>query len=124
MTVNDFENMIDTVMQDIEKLRKEGIGCLYYTMDTNDKVNRWAIAFGFMPGFTDNENDDDYWRVCGKVAYQPRNSIMQCDFDVDWCVPWNEANNEADTEDIQIGSKDDIKWLISEWNRIKEERNL
>ena len=115
---------VQNVLQDIEGLRKEGTGCLYYTMDTNDKENRWAITFGFMPDFTNNENDDDYWLVCGKIAYQPRNSIMQCDFDVDWLLPWNEANNEVETEDVEITSKDDVELLLNEWKRIKKKRNL
>lgn len=124
MTVNDFENMIDTVMQDIEKLRKEDIGCLYYTMDTNDKVNRWAIVIGFFPGFTNNENDDDYYRICGEIAYQSKKSIMQCDADIDWIQPYNEKNGEVDDTNIQITSKDDLLWLAKEWTRIKAEHNL
>lgn len=124
MTVNEFENMVDTVMQDIEKLRKEKIGCLYYTLDANDKENRWAIVIGFFPGFTNNEDDDDYYRICGEIAYQSKKSIMQCDADVDWTQPYNEKTGEVDDTNIQITSKDDLLWLAKEWSRIKAEHNL
>ena len=77
--------------------------------------NRWAIVVAWMD--YDGENK---WRLFGKVAYQPINSIMQCDYDVDWFMPTTNDGEVDDTE-VAIQSEFDIDWLIGEWNRVQSE---
>lgn len=82
-----------------------------------DTENNWAIVVGFAPGFSDYENDDDYWQVCGKVAYQSKKSVMQ-EYDIDWIMPYSPYEEEKgliyDTE-IQIGNICDCQCLIKSW---------
>ena len=108
------KDAIDRIMVEVESLREMQTGCLFYNQKTNDKKNNWAIVFGFI---------DDTNNVYGKIAYQPKNSIMQCDFDVDWIMPYSEKDGVYDTE-TQIGCKDDIEYLFKEWNKIKQIYNL
>ena len=77
--------------------------------------NRWAIAIAWM----DWENTNN-WQLYGKVAYQPSNSIMQCDYDIDWMMPMADDGEIDDTE-IYVGSVNDADDLLKTWNRIKRE---
>ena len=45
----------------------------------------------------DYDNTDD-WKVYGKVAFQPDNSMMQ-EYDIDWDMPYDEGSPDVfDTE--------------------------
>ena len=75
--------------------------------------NRWAIVVAWIDW--DNTNE---WRLFGKVAYQPVNSIMQCGYDIDWLLPTNDEG-ECDNAEVAIQSEYDIDWLIGEWERVR-----
>lgn len=94
------------------------VGTLYYPFDS-DGVNEWAIVFGYMDGFTDDPKDKDYTQFCGKVAYQAYNNVMQCDYDVDWTMPYDEKTGEVDDTNIAITSPDDVKWLLDQAVRLR-----
>ena len=114
MDIERFADMADEVMKDIENLRRRGCGCIYYPFDTNDGENTWAVVFGFSGGFTENEKDADYYRVCGKVAYQPGNSVMQCDYDTDWFMPYDAGTQEVYDTNTEIVTVDDVRHLFDE----------
>lgn len=109
------KDAIDRIIVEVESLREMQTGCLYYNQKTNDKKNNWAIVFGFI---------DDTDNVYGKIAYQPKNSIMQCDFDVDWIMPYSEETGEVYDTEMPISCKADIKDLFDEWEKYKTEMNL
>lgn len=84
-------------------------GTMWYALGTiND--NKYAIVF---------TQDEEGKR--GKVAYQSVNSIMQCDYDIDWLMPYNEATGEVDDTDISIDTIEDVRWLIEQAERIVKE---
>ena len=78
----------------------------------------WAICFSWM----DYDNTGDF-KLYGKVAYQPKNSMMQCDYDIDWIFPINSNGDCDDTEIlINLSSIDsDIDYLLDNWKRIEKE---
>ncbi len=52
----------------------------------------------FCPPVTPKEADDG-WRICWKIGRQTHNNIMQCDYDVDFEMPYvTEAMAKADPE--------------------------
>ena len=86
--------------------------------------NDWAIVVAWQDGFyEENLVIKGGWDLCAKVAYQPKNSIMQCDYDVDWMMPYNERTGEIDDTDISLVLKkrdeSNFKWLIENWTRIR-----
>ena len=109
----------------MNSIRANLVSIIKNAMETNDhegtwrvplgKIgqNRWAIVVAWM-----DYDDNDKWRLYGKVAYQPVNSIMQCDYDIDWCYPTNDEGECDDTE-ISISDESDIDWLIGEWDRVR-----
>lgn len=79
---------------------------------------RWAICAVWL----DLEGKDD-WIVHAKIAYQPTNSLLQCDYDVDWTMPT--INGWVDDTELPIGATifdatdDKISYLSDEWDRIQ-----
>ena len=69
-------------------------GTYHWYLSTDDKGNDWAIVMSYMD-YDDDGNESLY----AKLAYQPSNSIMQCDYDIDWLMPYDEETGELyDTE--------------------------
>lgn len=94
-------------------------GTYYWPLGTDDNGNDWAIVLGWSDGFDERESDDctdGTWRLCAKLAYQPWNSIMQCDYDRDWLMPYNEENGEVDDNEVSIypntNLQETVDWLL------------
>ena len=88
-------------------------GTMWYVLDTIGK-NKYVIVF----------TREDDGTVFGKVAYQPVNSIMQCDYDLDWEMPYDKATGEVDDTETDISSVKDIDWLYEQAERIIKEAIL
>ena len=95
-------------------LKPNDIGTWYIELDVING-NRWAIALSWI-----NE-----YELYAKIAYQPSNSIMQCDYDIDWLMPYDEGSGCVNDTEILIHNKefDEVyaDWLLAEWERIKKE---
>ena len=77
--------------------------------------NRWAIAMSWF-----DYDGEGHYVICGKVAYQSINNIMQCDYDIDWDMPYDDVTGEVDDTEVEIEDDTDIEWLINQWERIEE----
>lgn len=94
--------------------------CTYHWyLDTDNNDNDWAIVLGWQDGYEEDEDDvcmDGTYRLCAKVAYQPSNSIMQCDYDIDWLMPYNKETGDVDDTEIPIYQDTNLKevfdWLF------------
>ena len=91
----------------------------YWILGTDESNNDWAIVLGWSDGFEADETDDcmdGTWRLCTKLACQPSNSIMQCDYDIDWVMPYNEETGETDDNELCIypdtNIEETISWLL------------
>lgn len=81
----------------LEALKTREAGCWYRVLE--DPENRypdetWALVIGWLP---DGEALDGYSAYAG-VKTQPSNSVMRCDFDVDWQSPLYADGSVDDTE--------------------------
>ena len=82
--VKEFANAISNMRKTHEN------GTYHWYLGTDENNNDWAIVLGWLDGFEADETDDcmdGTWRLCSKLAYQPCNSLMQCDYDIDWLLP-------------------------------------
>ena len=111
--IKEFTNAVE----DMKKTKCDGTYHWILGRDEND--NDWAIVLGWADGFEEDKTDvctDGTWRLCAKVAYQPWNSIMQCDYNIDWSMPYNEESGEVDDTEISIYPNTDLKetinWLL------------
>lgn len=84
------------------------LGCAYVTIAIDDRY-RYAIVCGW-----DDVNGTD--ELHAKVAMQSLSSIMQCDYWVDWDMPYDRDTGEVWDTDIVIDSGDayDIDWLVDQ----------
>lgn len=111
--VKEFANAIDNMRTTHEN------GTYYWILGTDENNNDWAIVLGWADGFEADETDDcmdGTWRLCTKLAYQPNNSLMQCGYDIDWLMPYDEENGEVDDNEISIYPNTNIEgtidWLL------------
>ncbi len=113
--------------------KKEG-GCYRFsTTQVEDK--NVSIVLGWSGGFDKNENDkyiSNGFRLCAKVAYQPINSMMQCDYEIDFKQVYHRCDGEFyDTEvvlypdcDFESAAKsliEDYVLIILHWNWYKHD---
>lgn len=102
-----------------EMRRTHDNGTYHWNLEVDDNNNQWAIVLGWQDGYEEEPEDDctdGTWRLCAKLAYQPTNSIMQCDYDIDWLMPYDEETGEVDDNEMSIYPDSDareiIDWLL------------
>lgn len=102
-----------------EMRRTHGSGTYWWWLGEDNKGNNWAIVLGWADGFEKYPNDDNLdgtWRICAKCAYQSKNNVMQCDYDIDWDMPYDEETGEVDDNEIPIYPDTDLEkvvdWLL------------
>lgn len=101
----------------LEALKTREAGCWYRVLE--DPENRypdetWALVIGWLP---DGEALDGYSAYAG-VKTQPSNSVMRCDFDVDWQSPLCDDGSMDDTETCIEGMSEkelesEFDWLLN-----------
>lgn len=111
----------------VEEMKKNHKSGTYYWYLGFDGKNNWAIVLGWSDGFEEDSTDpcmNGTWRICAKLTYQPNNSIMQCDYDIDWDMPYDEITGEVDDNEISIypdtNLKEVVNWLLKCWDTYKE----
>ena len=100
--INKLE-LIEKICKAIKEMRtSHDNGTYYWYLGQDDNNNDWAIVLGWQDGYEEDKNDDctnGIWRICLKLAYQPSNSMLQCDYNIDWLMPYNLKTGEVyDTE--------------------------
>lgn len=94
---------------------KESGGCYrFHTVEMDDKdINKnVSIVLGWTDGFDAKEQDkysDDTWRLAVKVGYQPVNSIMQCDYNVDFYQVYDKETEDVYDTEIALYENDDFE---------------
>ena len=73
---------------------------------------------------------DDGFRLAVKVGYQPENSMLQCDYDVDFNLPYWPENGDVlddceyviyETTDFEALAKDinaNADWVLTHWKEL------
>ncbi len=113
MEIMNFSEKIKTAALRIAETQ-DPVGTYYWTLGSFDG-NRWAICLGVTDGFEPDPNDKfmigDDQHICVKLAYQPTNSLLQCDYDVDWLMPYDEETGTVDDNEECITENTDFDEL-------------
>ena len=93
-------------------------GCRWYNLgSSNTKTGTMAIVMGWENGFDndadENPNANGSWRICTKLAYNCDD--LQCDYGVDWEMPYDEATGNVDDTDGEYFSVEDVYCLYDKW---------
>lgn len=97
----------------LEALRTREAGCWYRVLE--DPENRYpdetcALVIGWLP---DGESLDGY-SAYADVMTQPANSVMRCDFDVDWQEPLGADGTETCIEGLSEKElESEFDWLLN-----------
>ena len=99
------------VKEQYEWLKEQEAGCcsLCYNSDAS---NNYAVCVGW-------HDVGDGWAIAWKIGRQSRRNVMQCDFDVDFEMPYSEESGDVDdtTQVIEFPGTATMK----EWNAIASE---
>ena len=109
------EKLTKEFIKAVEEMKKQKEGVYYWRLPIDDDENDWAIVLGYSDGFDEKEQDEfteGTWRLCAKLAYQPNNSMLQCDYNIDWLMPYNKSTNEVDDREESIYPSTNLVELI------------
>lgn len=112
------ENIITAFANAVKDMEATHFDGTYHRhLDTDDNGNDWAIVMAYM------DYDGDGESLYAKMAYQPSNSIMQCDYDIDWLIPYDEKTGEVWDTELSVDSSNAesvINWLLDYYEEYKE----
>lgn len=112
---------------------KEQGGCYHWKICANTDDNKDIYIVLGWTQFPDEDNSrkdkyyDNSFRLAVKVGYQSSNSTMQCDYDIDFSLPYNPDTGDVcddceyciyETTDFEALAKDinnKASWVIKHW---------
>jgi hypothetical protein len=110
----------------IKWLNEHKCGCYFKKVAETEGGTGLYIVIGWGDGYEKAEpntpNADDTYRICGKIAYQHSDNIMQCDYDWDWYMPYNKETGDVDDTDGMVEARQfDVDWLNKNAKRVWNE---
>ena len=73
----------------------------------------------FCPPVVDPKEADEGWRICCKIGRQTHNNIMQCDYDIDFEMPYVTAYMAAVDPELVEGDVDDTEiGIVLKWGKV------
>jgi len=96
-----------------EWLWKHGMGCSSLCFGADAKYN-YAVVAGW-------HKADEGWALAWKIGRQTVNNCMQCEFDVDFEMPYSEESGEVDDTLTYVETADPSLMSMKEWNSIASE---
>lgn len=119
-----LEELTKEFIDAVNDMKNGKSGTYHWRLPIDDAENTWAIVLGYSDGFDGIEPDefsDGVWRLCVKLAYQPHNSMLQCDYDVDWLLPYDDLTGDVGDSEVALYSgtnlEEAIAWL---WKQYEE----
>ena len=120
------KDLYDGFAKAIDKLKDGGNGVHYWKL-ANTNGNVWAIVLGWAEDDNDDNGTDKChtvgYNVATKIAFQPNNSMMQCDYS-DWQLPYDKESGEVECCEWFLSDKDDpseiLDSILKDWNENKD----
>lgn len=113
--INKLE-LTEKICEAIKEMRtSHDNGTYYWYLGQDNNNNDWAIVLGWQDGYEEDKNDDctvDTWRICIKLAYQPSNSMLQYDYDIDWLMPYDPKTGDVYETEYSIYPNSNIALYV------------
>lgn len=106
------------IKEAVEWLMTEKQGCWSKCMLIDDDDNHWCVVIGWGEGFDEKDNlkyQDGQWAICSKIA--KNDSSLQCDYQFDFTMPYDEKSGDVCDTDNYIGEPDSM----AGWNRVAKD---
>ena len=141
MRQTDLKNVTGKMLKDWwEWLVREQMGCCSVNFASTEKY-RYCVCMGWRSGFgpaseerwrgkdgklhqafcppVDPKEADEGWRICWKIGRQTHNNIMQCDYDIDFEMPYVTAYMAASDAELVEGNVDDTdEDIVLKWGKV------
>jgi len=93
-------------------------GTVYYPVKHLKDGRNLCLVFGWVDGYQDGGEDyqRDGYTLCCKLAINIDD--LQCDYDVDWYMPWDSKGEVYDTNMALTRGFDDVDWYNKQANII------
>lgn len=128
-----------------EWLVREQAGCCSVHFASTEKY-RYCVCMGWKSGYgpasedqwldddgkwhqafcppDDSKEEDKGWRICWKIGRQTHDNIMQCDYDIDFEMPYiTEAMAKADPGLVEGDVDDTDSAVVLKWGKVVTGRN-
>lgn len=131
VTANELKKAADYLASTKEQ---GGCYCWKVCANTDDNKDIYIVLGWCDYGNESKENIDKYYddkyRLAVKVGYQPSNSTMQCDYDIDFTLPYNPDDRDVcddceyciyETTNFEALAKDinqNASWVIKHWKEL------
>lgn len=127
--IEELAKQFKEAADNLAKNAEEG-GCYRFCQYTiaDDKIDKNVyIVLGWTDGFDENDIDkdkyqSDTWRLAVKVGYQPVNSMMQCDYDVDFNQVYDKETGDVYDTEIALYENTDFekvaKQIVADYNYV------
>lgn len=79
----------------VDQLVKTQGGCCHLKFDT-DAENDYCICVGWHDYTGDPKDGDSRYKLAWKIGRQSIRNVMQCDFDIDFEMPYNPETGDID----------------------------
>ena len=100
-----FKITKEEIQLSVNWLMEQKEGCSYYKTGNYDKENNpLCVVFGWEGGYETDSEDlyaDGEYRICCKIAFN--NSALQCDYEWDFVMPYDEDTSEVCDTDMYVG---------------------
>lgn len=99
----------------VQSLLDDNCTCCWVPFDRSAN-HRISVCVGW------TQDGENQWKVAWKIGWQKFNNIMQCDFDIDFEMPFSPDGEVYDTEEIILASYNEFNQV--DWDdlaiRIRE----
>lgn len=92
------------IRESAEWLIETQAGCSHYEI-ANTRNNVLAFVIGFLP-LGECKDGKPKYGVFAKIGFQSHKNIMQCDFGVDWDMPYNPETGDVFDTIISVCDED------------------
>ena len=97
----------------VDQLVKTQGGCCHLKFDT-DAENDYCICVGWHDYTGDPKDGDSRYKLAWKIGRQSIRNVMQCDFDIDFEMPYNPESGDVDDT---INILDPLPKTKRDWER-------
>ena len=97
----------------VDRLVKTQSGCYHLKFDTDAK-NDYCICVGWHDYTGDPKDGDSRYKLAWKIGRQSIRNVMQCDFDIDFEMPYNPESGDVDDT---INILDPLPKTKRDWER-------
>lgn len=112
-----------TYKESIKQVVDNTAGTSWIEMEELKDGRKLCLVFGYEEGYGEGEDyqirlGNSLLTLCAKLAVNIDD--LQCDYDIDWRMPWDKKSGEICDTDMAVCKNDNFTWYEKEAKEIKE----